>query len=675
MKYRREIDGLRALALIPVILFHANIPLFSGGYVGVDVFFVISGYLITSIILSELESNQFSIANFYERRARRILPALFLVLFLSLVFAWFFFLPRDMKSFSKSLAAVPLFISNLVFWRNSGYFDATAEYQPLIHTWSLAVEEQFYIIFPVFIMLVWRLAKFQIFLILATVGIMSLALAQWTVSSMPVAAFYLLPTRGWELLAGAMIAFLPYRSQSNFSRVANELLGALGIGLILFAVFFFDKQTPFPGVFALIPTMGAALILIFTSSKTLAGKILSGKVPVAIGLVSYSAYLWHQPLFVFARIDRSSTPSPATMLILAALALVLGYLSWKFVEKPFRNRNQWSRKFIFQFSVSSSIVFVLIGTTGIKTEGFRERMQFPPNAKWMSMGEKLEIEGDICEPTPIPDYQGLSICYFGNRSSKRTIVLYGDSHAQAVSKALHQRMEKMNFRVAKAALDCGVIPDISQEPVPNPKQVYESCNQKFNELKRFIKDNNADVLTVSRWTFQFFPMRGFVETLPFDNGVGGVEKDLPHRVNVAISQDGSTSVDAVEKKAATLKLIRELARVSRTLYINYPIPEIGWDIFNVNLKHFNDHRSLLQHLSYPYEHYLSRNRFILDLFEKEAINIPNLVFLRSDQVFCERIKPGYCVAQDGGVPFYYDDDHLSDAGATLLTEEFAKNLK
>src|SRR5690606_20556484 len=194
MNYRREIDGLRALAVLPVLLFHAGYETFSGGFVGVDVFFVISGYLITALMLAEFEQGKFSIVSFYERRARRILPALFLVLFVSILLAWFCLAPRDMKDFSETLAAVSVFTSNILFWRQSGYFETASELKPLLHTWSLAVEEQYYILFPVFLMLLWKFRKRLIFAALMVVGIASLAAAEWGAYNKPDMTFFLLPT-------------------------------------------------------------------------------------------------------------------------------------------------------------------------------------------------------------------------------------------------------------------------------------------------------------------------------------------------------------------------------------------------------------------------------------------------------------------------------------------------
>ena len=219
MKYRAEIDGLRALAVVPVIFFHAGFELFSGGFVGVDVFFVISGYLITTILIEDLENQRFSLVNFYERRARRILPALFFVMFVCIPFAWMWMLPSQMKDFSQSLVAVSLFASNVLFWRESGYFDAAAEEKPLLHTWSLAVEEQYYVLFPIFLFLAWRYGKKRVFWMIVAMASISLLLSEWGWRNKATANFYLAPTRAWELFAGSIAAFIVQKNgvrKNNF---------------------------------------------------------------------------------------------------------------------------------------------------------------------------------------------------------------------------------------------------------------------------------------------------------------------------------------------------------------------------------------------------------------------------------------------------------------------------
>lgn len=365
MDYRKEIDGLRALAVVPVILFHAGFEVFSGGFIGVDVFFVISGYLITSIILKDLERGSFSILDFYERRARRILPALFWMLLVCLPMAWLWLLPGDAKEFSQSLLATSLFASNLFFWQQSGYFHTAAELKPLLHTWSLAVEEQYYVILPLFMLSFWRYGKRWIVSVLAIIAAISMVLAEAGSRTHPDAAFYLVPTRGWELLMGALAAFcLSQRERHPMSPGIKEGAGWLGIAMIVTAILIYNKTTRFPGIYALLPTVGTLLIILFATQQTRSGRFLGNKAFVGIGLCSYSAYLWHQPLFVFARHAEAVEPSKLVFSGLALLSMLLGWASWRFIETPFRNRERLTRRSLGIFSFTGLIIFACIGGTG-----------------------------------------------------------------------------------------------------------------------------------------------------------------------------------------------------------------------------------------------------------------------------------------------------------------------
>jgi len=362
MKYRKEIDGLRSIAVIPVILFHGGFSWLSGGYIGVDVFFVISGFLISSIILKEQEAGTFTIAGFYERRARRILPALFLVLFVTLAFSLYWLLPFELVDFGKSLIAVNLFSSNFLFWQASDYFAATSAQIPLLHTWTLAVEEQFYILFPIFMMLFWGLGKHRLMLIITIIALFSLGLSEWGWREFPEANFYLLPSRAWELMIGSLVAFyLHSREQANGS--INHWGSLVGLALIIIPIFLYDEGIPFPSLYALAPTVGTAFVILFTTADTLVYRLLTLPVLVGIGLISYSAYLWHQPLFVFARIISMEEPSLLLMGLLSIATLVLSYLSWRFIEAPLRNRQRFTRKQIFIGSLAISLILMAIGIT------------------------------------------------------------------------------------------------------------------------------------------------------------------------------------------------------------------------------------------------------------------------------------------------------------------------
>jgi len=430
IKYRPEIDGLRAVAVVPVILFHAGFGLFSGGYVGVDVFFVISGYLIAALILGELEAGTFSLATFYERRARRILPALFVVTICCIPFAWMWMLPFEFKNFSQSAMAVAVFASNMHFWREANYFNHRSDELPLLHTWSLSVEEQFYIVFPLLLLIVWRFCRNRVFVILAILTIVSFALSEYASRLYPTGNFYFLPTRAWELGVGVLCAFY-HRGQLRDGRGG---LAFLGLAMIVSSVFLFDRDTPFPSRYALLPVVGTALILLFANAGTAAARMLSLRGAVSVGLVSYSAYLWHQPVFAFARIRLAGDPHFAVMAGLIIAVFGLAYLSWRFVERPFRDRASpmlARRSTLFGVSAAALASLFFVGLAGHIGNGFPQYSR-----------------GNVIDPTALESRffsnHGLDRSCDGLSSftdkcetnSSPEILLWGDSFAMHLAQAL-----------------------------------------------------------------------------------------------------------------------------------------------------------------------------------------------------------------------------------------------
>jgi peptidoglycan/LPS O-acetylase OafA/YrhL len=329
--YRPDIDGLRAVAVIPVVLFHSGVSLFSGGFVGVDVFFVISGYLITQILYREAKEQRFSIARFYARRIRRIFPALFFVLLGTLAAGLWILLPDELSALARSVIATAIFCSNLLFWNETGYFATEAIYKPLLHTWSLAVEEQFYIFFPLGLWLVHRFRDRALLPVLILVTVLSFALNVAIVDKAPVATFYMLPTRAWELLAGAIIAVAPLRAGSAI----RQFIAAVGLAAILLAVLILGEGMPFPGFGALLPVIGTAMV-IASAEGTATGRLLSLPPLRMIGLISYSLYLWHWPILTFARFTFGTQLTTGVTVACVALSLLIAWVSWRFVEAPFR---------------------------------------------------------------------------------------------------------------------------------------------------------------------------------------------------------------------------------------------------------------------------------------------------------------------------------------------------
>jgi peptidoglycan/LPS O-acetylase OafA/YrhL len=375
LNYRPEIDGLRAFAVLPVMFFHAGFKTFSGGYIGVDVFFVISGYLITTIILTELKQGNFSIVNFYERRVRRILPALFLVMFVSLLFGYTWLMPDEFKNFGQSLVATSLFSNNILLSLTSGYWNGANEFKPLLHTWSLSVEEQYYVIVPILLMLFWRFGISSILYLIWAIFITSFCFANWFVNVSPEWAFFILPTRAWEICVGALTSIYLSRNPSIVSNYKlSSFLSFAGFALIIFSIFIFDNTVLSPSYLLLIPTIGATLIIIFCRPGIFLFKILGNKIIVFVGLLSYSLYLWHQPVVSYFRIYSLQHPSTLNFLLLFPFIFILAFLTWRFVEMPFRNKSLISRKNVFRFSISLSVLFVAIGLFLNKNYGMPQRL-------------------------------------------------------------------------------------------------------------------------------------------------------------------------------------------------------------------------------------------------------------------------------------------------------------
>lgn len=430
MKYRPEIDGLRTVAVLPVIFFHAGIASFSGGFVGVDVFFVISGFLITSILLSDLDKDRYSLLTFYERRARRILPALLLVILCTIPAAWAILLPSDLLDFGRSIIATMTFSSNILFWRESGYFDAGTEFKPLLHTWSLAVEEQFYILFPLLLALLFRRSRRLLWPVLILLAAVSLAAAHVGSGVSASATFYLLPTRGWELLIGVFAALLVWQNRlvAPGPKTA-QILSALGLAGIFGSILLLDESLPFPGLYALPATLGTALVLLFAHPGTLAHRVLSLRPMVMVGLISYSAYLWHQPLIALYHYRFPQAEEGA--IIMGLISLPLAWLSWKYIEAPFRTKSLLAgRKQYLTASMAALLLMCAVGLGLTFQGGWKDRYSPMENAVFASFKD-----GKVYVPTRFNQLRGAA---FAAEMDRPRILLIGDSYGQDLVNALYE---------------------------------------------------------------------------------------------------------------------------------------------------------------------------------------------------------------------------------------------
>ena len=478
MQYRPEIDGLRAIAVVPVILFHAGFGFASGGFVGVDVFFVISGFLITSIIVQDIEAGRFSIVDFYERRARRILPALFLVLLASSIAAWNWLLPQQMDEYSASMVATSLFVSNFYYLLQIDYFAPDAETLPLLHTWSLAVEEQYYVAFPIALFFIWRLGVRNVFVLLKFVAIASLAVSEAAARSFPAINFYGTQSRIWELMAGGLTALL-VRSRKI---PPNEYLAFASIVMVAIAVIMFDKTTPFPGIYALVPVIGTVGVISYAQNETRVGRLLASAPFVAIGLISYSAYLWHQPLFAFARMRTVDEPSKLAMTGLSTLALVLAYFSWRYIEAPFRDRRRMSRRTIFISAGLMILLPVAFGVAGAATNGF-ERLRFNEEERRTLATIAISPKRADCHFPQAEEALSRPPCKYFH--SDAPVAVIGNSHATELA-----------YAVAEGLRDRGL--GIVQHSISGCRHNFDLLSERITVCGRWHEKVVRDVIADER---------------------------------------------------------------------------------------------------------------------------------------------------------------------------------
>jgi peptidoglycan/LPS O-acetylase OafA/YrhL len=456
--YRKDIDGLRAIAIIPVLLYHLNFRYTPGGFIGVDIFFVISGFLITQHIAAELEAGRFSLTAFYERRIRRIFPALVAMLLCATVFAYLLLLPLEMVEFSRSLLAAVLSVSNIYFWLNTDYFQIKDI--PLLHTWSLGVEEQFYVVLPLTLMFLDRFCKARIRMVICLIAGASFVLSALTVSRFQEAAFYLLPQRSWELLLGSILALRILPDLSG--RVLREICAAVGLGAIIFLTLRYSRSWTFPGPLALLPCVGAVLIIeTGRHGRTIVSRILSTGPLVGVGLISYSVYLWHLPILVFQDYFTAlafghvfsllfpslSYPQAVTMeriAFLFVLSLLIGALSWKFIEQPIRfGKLRPARKTLFSLASAAASLLVLVSVSAILARGLPAR--FSPRVVAIgSYDESLtHLRRGSCFVSDVRSYDAALCLKFD--PARPNWLLLGDSHAAQLSYGLSQTFPGINF--------------------------------------------------------------------------------------------------------------------------------------------------------------------------------------------------------------------------------------
>ncbi len=485
--FRADVQGLRAIAVLPVVIFHTFPALSPGGFVGVDIFFVISGFLITAIIYRDFERGAFSLIGFYDRRIRRILPALMAVLVFTTVAALFILLPSELERYGRSLLYTAFFASNVFFMRTSGYFGPIAEESPLLHLWSLAVEEQFYIVLPLILFVVLRFVRSRAvlgFLLLAA-ALLSLGLSEWAVRKSPWFAFYSLPTRWWELGIGGLlgIGFVPAAG-----RRTADVLGVAGIVLIAAAIVFYNAETPFPGLRALAPCLGAAFV-IMAGPGTRAGRLLSLRPLVAIGDISYSLYLWHWPFAVFTRlyIQRPLGPVEALLVIFASIAAASATYVW--IEKPMKRLDGPRRGFRVVGGGVALAVAAVAGLILVGAQGWPQRV----DASIARIDAETGAKGALvpaCDAS-LRSFPGEQGCVWGPPPYR--VVLVGDSHADHYAPGVVKALSDIDVSV-RVLTASGCTP---LQSIPGPPQC-DFANKAFEEITK--NPNVRLVILAGFWT-------------------------------------------------------------------------------------------------------------------------------------------------------------------------------
>ena len=635
--YRPDVDGLRTLAVVPVVLFHAGFPFVTGGFVGVDVFFVISGFLITGIIAREIAERRFSILEFYRRRARRIFPALTLVGLTTILVGCVILTPSELAGLGKSAAAIAAFVSNFYFWKSVSYFDPGI--QPLLHTWSLAVEEQYYVFFPLLLLVLRRRAKW-IAPALWTVFTLSLAVSITLVAVKPAMAFYLLPSRAWELMLGGLLALGQFRGPQTDRQ--GKVASVIGWIAILVPVFTYSPATAFPGIAALPPAIGAGLLIWGR------GWGLSSRPMVAIGLLSYSLYLWHLPVIDFAKYLTDAPLSPNAGLAAFGFSIGLAWLTYKFVETPFRVGIH--RKRLAAQAAVGMPLLAAFGLAMVVTAGMPWRLNSLQSRQLAVMGDEAR-HPSRCMTLDARFVDPARPCQFGNRPST---ILWGDSHSMVTATSIEAAGIPFFFA---ADADCPIGLGLSIDPRHEAALVaqghYRRCSA-YNSamLTRALAPDIKSVVLSSRWT---------------NWRIGEPSNPAETKADIRLTdKDGvarSAADNRVKFERAFTALVSRLTQAGKSVVIVGPMPEPTYNV---------PHRLFVAGFGLAPDprpaDYAGRHRVILAFFSRFQSN-PRVSFIWPASALC---ASGTCPTVRNGLPLYFDHNHLTVDAAKSLAPLYAQ---
>ena len=646
-KYRADIDGLRAVAVLAVVGFHAFPGVFAGGFVGVDVFFVISGFLISTILFENFHAGRFSFVEFYRRRIRRIFPALTIVLAACLVFGWFTLLADEYRQLGKHVAAGAGFVSNIVLWNESGYFDNAAGLKPLLHLWSLGVEEQFYLLFPFLLWIGWRL-RANLLGISVGVAIVSFAFNLVALQRDPIGDFYSPATRFWELMIGAILAYRMGKTPSDTGGAAWPSIA--GMLLMAAGVLATRGQTHFPGWLALLPTLGTAAVISAGPEGWFNRVVLRQPILVTLGLISYPLYLWHHVLLTFARITHAAVPTPATRLALVGFSVVLAWLTYKLIEQPFRfGRRIHARTAIplagmIAVGVLGSVVFTRGGLPG---RAFAVTFDAYARTAAMTPREKECFDIPNAHSTT-----GNWYCRLGEASGPPKIVAFGDSHALSLVPLLERYGSENHLGILFAA-GSGCPPLLGVQSLRDPVLMQHlDCRALYQRTFDYVQANSIrTVFLIARWTLYT-----------------GADTGELYPVTTDVSTPATVESSRRAFASALQQTIAAYRRIGTRVVLFADSPQQPVEPRDA-LRRSNLSDESINEAAVSLDKHRADQRWPTGVLSQYNGN--GAVVLNFDDVLCDsRICP---IARNGKL-LYFDDDHLSIEGSLLLYPELNRRL-
>lgn len=654
--YRREIDGLRALAILPVVFFHFSFPGLGGGFVGVDIFFVISGFLIGGLLWSELnQTGRVRLDQFFLRRIRRLAPAYFVMAISCLVVGWFVFLPFEFQELGKELIASTVYLSNVYFYLSAGYFDTAADEKLLLHTWSLAVEEQFYIILPLFLLLLRNVRKWLPIILVALALVSLVACVRVTYLSQP-AAFYLFPFRAWELLAGVCLAIFGHRYGWKWS--FHPLVSWIGLMLIVGSVTLTPSEESFPGIWALAPVLGAVLIIGNGKNANPVNGALRHPVLVFIGLISYSLYLWHWPVIVVAKYYSGEELSLLVRALLIGVSVILAWASLRFVEKPVRFGNLKPMA-LLAGAAGASMITLGGGAAIYLGDGVVER--FPHEVRThIEASQDFRWDTPTCRISERYAFPGSTVCHIGPEGDPE-VLIWGDSHVVALSAGLEAAARSAGVPTLVVwQLGCAPVFGLGKDESFQPELEDRKCETANMSLQQGLEElpDFKAVLLVSRWAYHI-------------EGRGvGLDAETTTKLFPAI--DGLSANDQPQLFAkAIYSTIVELEKRSERVFVLEHPPEISNYLSyflarDTALRGMDDGELLARTLVHSED--LEQRMYNTNQALKPVLGRPSVTLLETWPEFC---RGTICSAMKDGKAAYHDNNHVTITTALALQHLFS----